>query len=118
MKKREDRVGVADAKRQFSDLLGRVAYGKERITIMRRGRPMARLVPAGEEATRPRLADARGWLEEDDPFFAEMTLPPMNIGVHRARRSSRCFESLSSKTDHGGPRRLVNLCPDRWTKVQ
>ncbi len=72
MKKNESEVSVADAKRQFSHLLGRVAYAKERITILRRGRPMARLVPAGEEATRLRLADARGWLEGGDPFFAEV----------------------------------------------
>ena len=41
----ETAVNVADAKRRFSDLLGRVAYGRETILITRRGRPMARLVP-------------------------------------------------------------------------
>lgn len=61
-------VNVSEAKRRFSDLLGRVAYGGESILITRRGRPMARLVPpsASEE---PRLRDLRGWLDEDDPYF-------------------------------------------------
>jgi prevent-host-death family protein len=38
-------LNVAEAKKQFSDLLGRVAYGGETIVITRRGRPMAKLVP-------------------------------------------------------------------------
>lgn len=46
-------VSVAEAKRRFSDLLGRAAYGKEIITITRRGRPMAKIVPL-EEEPRPR----------------------------------------------------------------
>ncbi|MFQ5792907.1 MAG: type II toxin-antitoxin system Phd/YefM family antitoxin, partial [Acidobacteriota bacterium] len=43
-KTKESAVNVADAKRQFSDLLGKVAYGRETIVITRRGRPMAKLV--------------------------------------------------------------------------
>ena len=62
-------VSVANAKREFSDLLGRVAYGGETILITRRGRPMAKLVPVdAKESQTPDLA-SRGWLEEDDPFF-------------------------------------------------
>ena len=66
-------VNVADAKRQFSDLLGRVAYGRESIVITRRGRPMAKLVPIPEQPERANeLADLEGWLADDDPFFAIM----------------------------------------------
>ena len=36
---------VAEAKKRFSDLLGRVAFGGESFVITRRGRPMARLAP-------------------------------------------------------------------------
>ena len=39
-------ISVAEAKKNFSELLGKVAYGKERITITKKGRPMACLVPA------------------------------------------------------------------------
>jgi len=63
----EKTINVADAKKHFSELLGRVAYGKEQIIITKRGKPMARLVPAGESGRH--LADASGWLKEDDPFF-------------------------------------------------
>lgn len=65
------RVNVAEAKKSLSELLGRVAYGQETITILKRGKPMARLVPVAPSA-RPHLADVKGWLKEDDPFFAAM----------------------------------------------
>ena len=69
MASRSAAVSVANAKREFSDLLGRVAYGGETILITRRGRPMAKLVPVdAKESEAPDLA-SRGWLEEDDPFF-------------------------------------------------
>ena len=60
-------LNVAEAKKRFSDLLGRVAYGGETVTITRRGRPMAKLVPAADPAG---LASVKGFLEDDDPFFA------------------------------------------------
>lgn len=66
------RVSVAEAKQHLADLLGRVAYGKERVTITRRGKPMVVLVPPDEVYGKRHLADARGWLEEDDPFFGTM----------------------------------------------
>jgi prevent-host-death family protein len=69
MTSKDAAVSVANAKREFSDLLGRVAYGGETIVITRRGRPMAKLVPMEErDSETPDLA-SRGWLEDDDPFF-------------------------------------------------
>jgi prevent-host-death family protein len=62
-------INVADAKRHFADLLGRVAYGGETITITRRGKPMAQLVPVSADTAAPHVADAQGWLEDDAPFF-------------------------------------------------
>jgi prevent-host-death family protein len=41
-------VPVAEAKRQFSTLLKRAAYGGETITIGTRGRPEAALISVGE----------------------------------------------------------------------
>lgn len=83
------RVSVAEAKRRFSDLLGRVAYGKERVTITRRGRPMAILVPPDDQRQKPHLADVRGWLEEDDPFFRTMAQIVEDRVTHRPRRPLR-----------------------------
>jgi len=44
--RRQKSVSVAAAKTHLSELLGRVAYGGETVVITRRGRPMAKLVPA------------------------------------------------------------------------
>ena len=63
----EETVNVAEAKKKFSELLGRVAFGKKHILITKRGKPMARLVPADE--INIHLGNAKGWLEDDDPFF-------------------------------------------------
>ncbi len=69
----ESKVNVANAKRAFSDLLGRVAYGHETIIITRRGRPMAKLVPIQEqESQENELVNSKGWLDEDDTFFEIM----------------------------------------------
>jgi prevent-host-death family protein len=48
---RKDMIGVADAKRRFSELIDRVGAG-ERFVVARHGRPVLALVPAGEEAVR------------------------------------------------------------------
>ena len=66
----EKTVNVAEAKKHFSALLGQVAYGKEHILIMKRGKPMARMIPVEEKEMH--LGNANGWLENDDPFFGVM----------------------------------------------
>jgi len=63
----EESINMADAKKHFSELVGRVAYAKERLLITKRGKPMARLVPV--EESEHHLGDARGWLDDKDPFF-------------------------------------------------
>jgi prevent-host-death family protein len=62
-------LNVAEAKQRFSEIVGRVAYAGEEFIIARRGRPMARLVPAGAKDV-PHLARVKGWLDADDPMFA------------------------------------------------
>lgn len=63
----EESVNIAQAKKHFSELVGQVAFGKKQILITKRGKPMARLIPADENAQH--LCDARGWLDDNDPFF-------------------------------------------------
>ena len=62
-------IGVAEAKKHFSDLLGQVAYGRKRIRILKRGKPMAVMVPPDENQEGERLGKTAGWLEPDAPFF-------------------------------------------------
>ena len=51
---------VAQAKKHFSELLGRVAYGGERIVISKRGKPLAVLVPPSELSSKITLARQKG----------------------------------------------------------
>jgi prevent-host-death family protein len=50
--KTEESIGAFDAKTHLSALLERVAHG-ESFVIKRRGKPVARLIPADPEARRP-----------------------------------------------------------------
>jgi len=71
MDMQEETVNVAEAKKRFSELLAQVAYGKKRILITKKGKPMARLIPSTEDKEL-HLGYAKGWLEEDDAFFGVM----------------------------------------------
>ena len=84
-------ISIADAKKHFSDLLGRVAYGKEKIIITKRGKPMARLVPT--DVNDKHLAQAKGWLKEDDPFFKTIE----NIVQSRSRHNSGLLTDMKLK---------------------
>jgi prevent-host-death family protein len=66
---RSQTLSVADAKRHFSEVLGRVAHANARITITRRGKPIAVIVSAVQSKG---LSRAKGWLDDRDPFFAEL----------------------------------------------
>lgn len=77
-------VNVAEAKRDFSRLLGRVAFAGETVVILRRGRPMAKLVPV-ESGEGSHLADMSGWLDDDDPFFAAVDDVVAGRKAHRPR---------------------------------
>ena len=78
-------VSVAEAKQHLADLLGRVAYGHERVTITRRGKPMAILIPPHQGEARQHLADAKGWLDDHDPFFDAMAQIVAGRLTHRPR---------------------------------
>ena len=56
----EETINVAEAKKHFSKLLGEVAYGKKHIIITKRGKPMARLIPAEEKHVHLRMR-MDGW---------------------------------------------------------
>ena len=76
-------INIAKAKKHFSELIGQVAFGKKHVLITKRGKPMARLVPADEIDTH--LSKAKGWLEDDDPFFDVMDRIVRDRGQHSPR---------------------------------
>ena len=45
------------ARDEFSDLVNRVAYGKERVVLTRRGKPLAAVVPLEDVELLERLED-------------------------------------------------------------
>jgi prevent-host-death family protein len=94
----KNEVSVAEAKKHFSELLGRVAYAGERIVISKRGRPMAVLVPPVESATERSLSRIEGWLEEDDPFFEAVD----QIVRNRSRHSPRAGKAAKKKMKSAG----------------
>ena len=81
---------VAEAKKHFSELLSRVAYGRERITIAKRGKPLAMLVPPAAEAGSDHPGKVEGWLENSDSFFKIVNQVVKNRQKHFPRiRKSR-----------------------------
>lgn len=78
-----DRLGVAEIKRRFSEILNRIELRGERIAIRRRGRTVAVIGPAGDvdegpakhTATRCGLVAAVGAWEDHpdiDAFIADI----------------------------------------------
>jgi len=63
------RFSIAEAQQHLSDLVERVTHEGEIFLLVEEGRPVAKLVPVGPEET-GHLANVRGWLEDDDPFFS------------------------------------------------
>ena len=71
-------VSIADARQHLSEILGKVAYGGEAFVITKKGRPMAQLTPlpaSKSKAKKPKsLGDIKGWIPNDDPFFAALEM--------------------------------------------
>jgi prevent-host-death family protein len=85
-------LNVAEAKRRFSELLGQVAYGRARILITRRGRPMAELAPPGSAGSGGGLSEVAGWLDADSPFFSAI-----DAVVERRSRTPRVVAAVRSR---------------------
>jgi prevent-host-death family protein len=79
----DETINIAEAKKHFSEILGQVAYGKKHILITKRGKPMARLVPADEIDMH--LSNAKGWLDNNDPFFEEIDRIVQERSMHPPR---------------------------------
>jgi prevent-host-death family protein len=73
----ESSVSVTDAREQLADLVNRVAYTGERVTLTRHGRPMAVLVS---------VADAERARAEGEPTARSVSsLPPATQTGHVAQ---------------------------------
>ncbi|MCC7049971.1 MAG: type II toxin-antitoxin system Phd/YefM family antitoxin [Alphaproteobacteria bacterium] len=52
-------ISTAEARDRLSELVNRAAYGKERVLLSRRGKPVAAVVSLDDVATLQRLEDQR-----------------------------------------------------------
>lgn len=74
----EIRVSIGRVKRDISELLNRVAYGKERIVLTSRGRPKAVVVSLDDyelikqSERRGQLSDWEAWLAQNRRLTAEI----------------------------------------------
>ena len=87
----EEKINIAEAKKHFSELVGQVAFGKKHVLITKRGKPMVRLVPADELDAH--LCDAKGWLEDNDPFFDVID----RIVLERSKHLPRMLKEIPVK---------------------
>lgn len=78
-------VDVATVQGQLSALVARVSEDGETIVVTRDGERVAKLVPVETVSDSTHLADVKGWLEDDDPFFSEIE----TIVESRLRRRPR-----------------------------
>ena len=65
------RVRSSQGRDQFSTLVNRVAYGKERIVVSRRGKDVAALVPIEDLRLLERLSRDRDLTDIDDAALTE-----------------------------------------------
>ena len=88
------RVSVRDARRQFAELLNRVAFGVERIVIERHGRPVAAIVC---------VEDLDHLEAEDDAVDRKMVAEVEQRGHARTPRSAVSRRTGSRKASPRAP---------------
>jgi len=81
-------LGVAEAKRRFSELLDRVAAG-ERILVARRGRPAAALVPPDHVLARGPCAAPTGFAAIAGALGEWDELDDVVSDIYAARKKAR-----------------------------
>lgn len=104
-------VPVTEARNNFAEILGQVTYAKKRITIERRGRPLAVLVPI-EDLAVLEAGGERAPSESDARLRALIESAPVEFAVKdrdgRYLMVSREFERLNEKTSD----EILGLSPE------
>lgn len=89
------KLNVAETKEQLFDLVDRVSETGETILILQKGKPVAKLVPAGLDDEPDHLASIQGWLEDSDPFFTAID----EIVEARSQRRPRVLREAGPADD-------------------
>ncbi len=97
-----EHMSVAEVKRRFADVIGKVQHGDTRIVVERRGTPVLGLVPAEEvqEHAGRRLLEFGRALGEDGEGFAEEMERIVTERHQRMPREPRGFPVAA--LEHGG----------------
>lgn len=64
-------ISTGEARKQFSEIVNRAAYGKERVVITRRGKPLVAVVPIEDMEALEAIED-RIDIEEADKVLAQI----------------------------------------------
>jgi prevent-host-death family protein len=86
-----NKIGVAEAKKRLSELMGRVAYKGERFIVHRRGKPMVALVPVDDLARleEEKPVDPRGLMAAVGAFADFEEWDEIVADIYRARENAR-----------------------------
>lgn len=60
---------ITEAQKHLAEVLERVASSGVSVLLTQGGQPIAEIVPTKKAKIKGHLADAKGWLENDDEFF-------------------------------------------------
>jgi prevent-host-death family protein len=80
------KLPMNEVRAHLADALNRVAYGKERLLVHRRGKPLAALVPVEDLETIERLEDEIDTREADKAMRAYRKSPKSAVALGRVRR--------------------------------
>jgi prevent-host-death family protein len=101
------RMAASDARRDFAEVVNRVAYGKERVIIGRRGKELAAVIPMADLRLLERLAekledrlDAEDALrveadERDESVPWEQVKGELGLAVPRGGKAKRAQRDLA-----------------------
>jgi len=81
----ERRLNLAEAKKYFSEVIGGVVHAGKTVVIMKRGRPVAKIIPINPSGNG--LVDSKGWLDSGDAFFDSIEKIVNDRGSHFPRIS-------------------------------
>jgi len=80
------RIPSAKVRRDFAETVNRVAYGRERVVVHRRGRDLAALIPVEDLALLEELEDRRDIREAEQALAKAKTKHERSVPWEKAKK--------------------------------